>query len=56
MADLTYNVLVDEDLVAEGMRIDTAMILVAALFEKYFEQAAYCGRMTISIQALAKEE
>lgn len=48
MSRKKYKVLLDQEVVAENMSIDTALILVKALFEKY-----YCDNtMLISIQEM----
>ena len=36
MEELKYNVYVHGDIAAENMDLDTAVILVKALFEKYY--------------------
>ena len=38
MTDKKYEVLIDNDVIAEGMDIKTATILVRALFEEYYNE------------------
>ena len=38
MTDKKYKVLINNDIVAEGMDIKTATILVRALFEEYYNE------------------
>lgn len=48
MSDKRYKIVLDNEVVAEEMDIDTALLLVKALFEKY-----YCdSSMTISIKEM----
>lgn len=50
-----YDVLMGDIRVAENLTLDIAMVLVEALFKKYYKEASVCG-MTISIKAIAQEE
>lgn len=52
MTDKKYEVLIDEEIVATRMDIDTATILVRALFEEYYNQYP----MTISVREMERCE
>ena len=46
-----YKVLIDECIIAENMPIETALILIKALFEEYYEDHS----MKISIMEMERE-
>lgn len=48
MSEKKYKVLIDNEVVAEGMDIKTATVLVRALFEEYCNDYA----MTVSIKEM----
>ena len=50
MSDKKYKVLINNEVVAEGMDIKTATILVRALFEEYYNDYA----MTVSIKEIER--
>ena len=48
MGSIKYTVKIDGAVVAEHMDLETAIILLEALFQKYFKQAG-CGGMEVTI-------
>ena len=52
MTDKKYKVLINNDVVAEGMDIKTATILVRALFEEYYNEYP----LTISVREMERVE
>ena len=52
MEEKKYKVLIDDCVVAEGMTIATATILVKALFEEYYNDYL----MTVSIKEMDRAE
>ena len=50
MNDKKYKVLINNEVVAEGMDIKTATILVRALFDEYYNDYA----MTVSIKEIER--
>ena len=50
MTDKKYKVLIGNDVVAEGMDIKTATILVRALFEEYYNEYP----LTISVREMER--
>ena len=51
MSRKKYKVVLDNEVVAENMDIDTALLLVKALFERY-----YCDNdMVVSIKEMERE-
>ena len=52
MTEKRYKVLIDNQVVAQDMNIETAIILVKALFEKYYNDFA----MTVSVREMERTE
>lgn len=53
MGCIRYTVMIDNELVAQHMVIEHALLLVEALFSKFFEEASEVG-MTISVKSEAR--
>lgn len=54
MTEIRYTVKIDNETVAENMRREYALVLVKALFEEYWKEAATNG-LTITIIAQSSD-
>ena len=54
MCEMRYTVKIDNEIVAGNMRRDYALVLVKALFEEYWKEAATNG-LTITIIAQSSD-
>ena len=54
MTEIRYTVKIDNETVAENMRREYALVLVKALFEEYWREAATNG-LTITIIAQSSD-
>ena len=54
MCEMRYTVKIDNEIVAGNMRRDYAIVLVKALFEEYWKEAATNG-LTITIIAQSSD-
>ena len=54
MGELRYNVVMENELIAENMRLEYAIVLAKALLEQYWQEAMNTG-LTVTITTAGRK-